>query len=197
MQLAIAALHCACLLQSTTDPNQFTHHEMTQFHILNWSAQGKCSEVLTITNVIEEMYRVQCKTGNNPVVVHCQQVRNVLCHSHHNWPVQDWGCGKRLPGGEGSTYSEARSCSHNGEFNTCTKLCTWCSISYVDMCMRMHHTCTLHIPYTIHTCMYTQRCIHRRSTHTLKSGTQWHAHFEHLKKKNCTIIKFLYIVFTF
>ena len=51
MQLAIAALHCACLLQSTTDPNQFTHHEVTQFHILNWSAQGKCSEVLTITNV--------------------------------------------------------------------------------------------------------------------------------------------------
>ena len=42
---------CAYLLQSTTDPNQFTHHEVTQFHILNWSAQGKCSEVLTITNV--------------------------------------------------------------------------------------------------------------------------------------------------
>ena len=65
---------CAYLLQSTTDPNQFTHHEVTQFHIQNWSAQGKCSDVLTITNVIEEMYRVQRKTGNNPVVVHCRLV---------------------------------------------------------------------------------------------------------------------------
>ena len=72
-------------IQSTTDPNQFTHHEVTQFHILNWNVQGKCSEVLTITNVIEEMYRVQRRTGNNPVVVHCRLVV-LLCW----WSV--WQC---------------------------------------------------------------------------------------------------------
>ena len=45
---------------------------MTQFHIRNWSLQGKCSNVHAIINVVEEMYRVQRKTGNNPVVVHCR-----------------------------------------------------------------------------------------------------------------------------
>ena len=48
---------------------------------------------------------------------HCQQVRDVLCHSYHHWSLQDWECGGCVPGGEGPAYPEARSCSHSGEYH--------------------------------------------------------------------------------
>ena len=45
---------------------------MTQFHITNWSPDGVCANLATITEVIEELDKVQRRTGNHPIVVHCR-----------------------------------------------------------------------------------------------------------------------------
>ena len=60
---------CACFLQSDTKL-----HEVTQFHIQNWNPQGKCTNMQTIIAVVEEVIKVQRRTGNNPIVVHCRYV---------------------------------------------------------------------------------------------------------------------------
>ena len=44
---------------------------MTQFHITCWSRDGRCSNLKSITDVIEEMTKVQIRSGNRPIVVHC------------------------------------------------------------------------------------------------------------------------------
>ena len=44
---------------------------MTQFHITCWTADGHCSNLKSITDVIEEMTKVQIRSGNKPIVVHC------------------------------------------------------------------------------------------------------------------------------
>ena len=44
---------------------------MTQFHITNWAADGHCSNLKTIVDVIEAMTKVQMRSGNKPIVVHC------------------------------------------------------------------------------------------------------------------------------
>jgi len=43
-----------------------------QFHIVNWGPDGRCSNLKTVTDVIEEVSKVQRRTGNNPIVVHCR-----------------------------------------------------------------------------------------------------------------------------
>eukprot|EP00731_Ephydatia_muelleri_P019051 Em0011g1091a len=45
--------------------------QVTQFHITNWSPDGVCTNLATITDVIEEVDKVQRRTGNQPIVVHC------------------------------------------------------------------------------------------------------------------------------
>ena len=47
-------------------------HQVSQFHIVNWNADGRCSNLKTVTDVIEEVTKVQMRTGNNPIVVHCR-----------------------------------------------------------------------------------------------------------------------------
>ena len=47
-------------------------HQVVQLHMTNWSPDGSCSHLATITSVINEMSAIQRKTGNNPVVVHCR-----------------------------------------------------------------------------------------------------------------------------
>ena len=47
-------------------------HQVSQFHIVNWNADGRCSNLKTMTDVIEEVTKVQMRTGNNPIVVHCR-----------------------------------------------------------------------------------------------------------------------------
>ena len=49
-------------------------HGVTQFHILNWSSLSKSSSTLlqTIITVIEEVNKVQRRTDNKPIVVHCR-----------------------------------------------------------------------------------------------------------------------------
>ena len=48
---------------------------MTQFHVTNWSSDGTCSNLKVLTDVIEEVAKVQRRTGNNPILVHCR-----YCH---------------------------------------------------------------------------------------------------------------------
>lgn len=47
-------------------------HQVTQFHIVNWEPSGRCSNLRTIIDVIEEVIMVQMRTGNYPIVVHCR-----------------------------------------------------------------------------------------------------------------------------
>ena len=46
-------------------------HKVTQYHITCWSPDGHCSNLKSVTNVIEEMTKVQIRSGNKPIVVHC------------------------------------------------------------------------------------------------------------------------------
>ena len=62
-------------LQQTSDV-----HEVVQLHMLNWSPDGSCSNLNTITCVIREMIDIQMKTGNHSIVVHCRckHVKHVI-----------------------------------------------------------------------------------------------------------------------
>ena len=53
-------------------------HQLTQFHITNWNSSGKCENLKTVTDVNEEVIKVQRRTGNNPVLVHCKYVQVLL-----------------------------------------------------------------------------------------------------------------------
>ena len=45
---------------------------MSQFHITNWTPDGSCANLKTVTDVIEEVGKVQRRTGNNPILAHCR-----------------------------------------------------------------------------------------------------------------------------
>ena len=47
-------------------------HQVTQFHIINWEPDGRCSNLNTIIDVIKEVTKLQMRTGNHPIVVHCR-----------------------------------------------------------------------------------------------------------------------------
>ena len=44
---------------------------MTQLQLTNWTPDGRCSNLKSIIDVIEEMTKVQIRSGNRPIVVHC------------------------------------------------------------------------------------------------------------------------------
>ena len=46
--------------------------EVSQFHITNWAPDGSCSSLKTVIDVIEEVSKVQRRTGNQPIVMHCR-----------------------------------------------------------------------------------------------------------------------------
>ena len=56
-------------------------HQVTQFHVTNWSPDGTCSNLKVLTDVIEEVAKVQRRTGNNPILVHCRYVSHIV-HVH-------------------------------------------------------------------------------------------------------------------
>ena len=47
-------------------------HHVTQFCIENWGPSGKCANGDTVLEVVDEVGKVQRRTGNNPIVVHCR-----------------------------------------------------------------------------------------------------------------------------
>ena len=55
-------------------------HQVTQFQILNWNSQGKCSYPQTIITVVEEVNKVQRRTDNKPIVVHCRSEPSLPTH---------------------------------------------------------------------------------------------------------------------
>ena len=46
-------------------------HKVTQFHITCWRPDGHCSNLKSIVDVFEEMTKVQIRSGNRLIVVHC------------------------------------------------------------------------------------------------------------------------------
>ena len=52
---------------------------MSQFHITNWAPDGHCANLKTVTDVIEEVGKIQRRTGNNPILAHCKYA--TLCTS--------------------------------------------------------------------------------------------------------------------
>ncbi|CAI8028519.1 Receptor-type tyrosine-protein phosphatase alpha [Geodia barretti] len=46
-------------------------HQVQQIHIQGWRPDGQCSNLGTITAVIGEVTKIQQRTGNNPILVHC------------------------------------------------------------------------------------------------------------------------------
>ena len=58
----------ACLSLSQTKEVQ----QVCQFHITNWAPVGSCSGIKTVIDVILEVTKVQIRTGNKPIVVHCR-----------------------------------------------------------------------------------------------------------------------------
>ena len=47
-------------------------HQVTQMHITNWAPDGSCPNLKAIIDVIDEVGKVQRKTDNKPIVVHCR-----------------------------------------------------------------------------------------------------------------------------
>ncbi len=46
--------------------------QVIQFHITNWKSSGKCENLKAVTDVNEEVIKVQRRTGNKAIVVHCR-----------------------------------------------------------------------------------------------------------------------------
>jgi hypothetical protein len=44
---------------------------VTQFHITCWAPDGQCSNLRSIVDVVEDIAKVQRRTGNKPIFVHC------------------------------------------------------------------------------------------------------------------------------
>ena len=64
--LLCSSFTCGLPLQSNKS------HQVNQFHITNWAPDGHCSNIKSVTDVIEEVGKVQRRTGNHPIVVHCR-----------------------------------------------------------------------------------------------------------------------------
>ena len=45
---------------------------MSQFHITNWAPDGSSSNIKTVTDVIDEVIKVQIRTSNKPILIHCR-----------------------------------------------------------------------------------------------------------------------------
>ena len=77
-------LHASCISYITV----FSQHlccvqsretlNVSQFHITNWAPDGSCSNIKTVTDVIDEIIKVQIRTGNKPITVHCRFILVLL-----------------------------------------------------------------------------------------------------------------------
>ena len=47
-------------------------HHVSQFHITNWAPDGSISNIKTVTDVIDEVIKVQIRTSNKPILIHCR-----------------------------------------------------------------------------------------------------------------------------
>ena len=56
-------------------------HVITQFHFQQWPVNSCPNNPASIIDLFEDMERVQRKTGNGPITVHCKYVKMLLTHS--------------------------------------------------------------------------------------------------------------------
>ena len=61
------AMEMCCSVTSSKQLQSTLIHQVTQFHITNWTPDGVCANLATITDVIEEVDKVQKRTGNHPL----------------------------------------------------------------------------------------------------------------------------------
>ena len=54
------------------------HTLWLSFQVLNWTPDGQCSNLMTITRLLEGVTRNQIKTGNHPIVVHCRWIASFI-----------------------------------------------------------------------------------------------------------------------
>lgn len=43
---------------------------ITQFHMTNWTDEGLCDNPKAIMQIIDEVFLIQRRTGNKPIVIH-------------------------------------------------------------------------------------------------------------------------------
>ena len=55
-------------LQQTGKPP----HQVSQFQITNWAPDGSCGKLNSVSRVVEEMNKIQRRTGNHTITVHCR-----------------------------------------------------------------------------------------------------------------------------
>ena len=70
------SLRCLYLILQTQKA-----HQVAQFQILNWNRDGICDNLKTVTDVTEDVAKVQRRTGNKSIVVHCRFVYNECIES--------------------------------------------------------------------------------------------------------------------
>ncbi len=62
-------LHTSYICPVTLQNKQ--SHQLTQFQITNWRSDGRCENFKTVTDVNEEVIKIQIKSGNKSILVHC------------------------------------------------------------------------------------------------------------------------------
>ena len=65
-----AVLSISIVLQFTIILQFSQPHHVSQFQITDWTADCRCGDINTLITVIDQMAKVQRRTGNNPIVVH-------------------------------------------------------------------------------------------------------------------------------
>ncbi|CAI8052760.1 Receptor-type tyrosine-protein phosphatase alpha [Geodia barretti] len=56
---------------SVTHTETGKSHQVSQFHITNWAPDGSCGKLNSVSSVVEEMTKIQRRTGNHTITVHC------------------------------------------------------------------------------------------------------------------------------
>ncbi len=47
-------------------------HQVIQLHITCWKPDGQCSNLKAVVDSIDEVAKIQRRTGNKPIFVHCR-----------------------------------------------------------------------------------------------------------------------------
>ena len=78
MRMCITILRIAVQVECTSLLQAKQAHQVTQFQILNWNEDGVCDNYKTVTDINEEVAKIQRRTGNKSIVVHCR----LVCNEH-------------------------------------------------------------------------------------------------------------------
>ena len=82
--IAVFSQHHCCTHIHTLCVQSRETLNVSQFHITNWAPDGSCSNIKTVTDVIDEIIKVQIRTGNRPITIHCRFIGIANCG--FDWP---------------------------------------------------------------------------------------------------------------